>query len=161
MLTTTSSSRHAELIDSLQELYTLIGTLGAFPTLENEAVDAVQLPPHEPGALNAAAASEAGYAPDAVELMGALPYLTVAGDDYADFELLPSTRPSTYLGEDRDAGHFEWMREMDVNDDAMSATALRLTRSNVYGVVWVYDVETCELVPFFPSLPQFPFRVLS
>lgn len=142
-----SSQQHAELIDSLQELYVLLATLGAFPALGDDAGDPVQLPPHAPGSINAAAAAEAGYAPAAVELMRALPYLAAAADDYGNFEVLPSTKPITYLGGDLDEGDFEWRREMMAgSDEMMPPTALRLTRINIYGVEWIYDVETCEFI---------------
>lgn len=135
--------RHAELIETIQELYVLLATLGALPSPDDDEGNPVRLPPHAPGTINAPAASETGYAPDAVELMAALPYLAVAEEADPDFELLPSTKPSTYFGDDLDAGHFEWMRET-LNDEMMPDTAVRLTRSNVYGVEWIYDVSSCR-----------------
>lgn len=142
----TAPAQHTEIIEALKELYTLLVTLGAFPELDSEAQDTVLLPPHAPGSINAAAASEAGYAPQAVELMSNLPYLAVAAENCGIFEILPSTRPITFHGEDLDAGHFEDLRDLDYNGGVMPPTTLRLTRINIYGVEWIYDVETCKSV---------------
>lgn len=142
----TPPSQHTEIIEALKELYILLATLGAFPELDGQEEDTVLIPPHAPGSINAAAASEAGFAPEAVGLMSMLPYLAVARESCGSFEILPSTRPLTFHGEDLDAGHFEDLRDLDYSGGVMPATALRLTRINIYGVEWIYDVETCKSV---------------
>lgn len=149
---------HAELIDALTELYTLLDTLGAVPPAisdsnPNSGSDPdsappnvnVCLPPHPAGSINAEAAAAAGFAPEAVSLMSALPFL--AGDHAYNHgsgcELMPSTYALSYLGEDLDEGDFEWRREL-LSDALMPPTALKLTKSDVYGVEWGYDVRTSE-----------------
>ncbi|KAI0174363.1 hypothetical protein BJ166DRAFT_146092 [Pestalotiopsis sp. NC0098] len=146
----TPQSQHSEIIEALKELYILLATLGAFPELDGQEEDTVLIPPHAPGSINAAAASEAGFAPEAVEFMSMLPYLAVARESCGSFEILPSTKPLTFHGEDLDAGHFEDLRDLDYNGGVMPATALRLTRINIYGAEWIYDVETCLLTAWEP-----------
>lgn len=139
---------HAELVDALTELYTLLDTLGALPAVNPDSNDDdvnVCLPPHPAGSLNVAAAAAAGYSAGAVALMSALPFLA---DEHAykhgsGYQLMPSTYCVSYLGEDVDEGEFEWRREM-LDDHLMPPTALKLTQSDVYGVEWVYDVGTRE-----------------
>lgn len=131
------SSPHAEIIDTLHEWYTLLSTLAAIkPSL-------VRHPPHSSGTLNAQAARAAGYADEAVALLQELPYLDV-GDHEMFLELLPSTFPLSYLG-DLDQGYFESCREMQ-RDEMMPSTAVKLTRSEIYGVVFVYDVGTSKWI---------------
>ncbi|KAI3334160.1 hypothetical protein F4824DRAFT_490392 [Ustulina deusta] len=119
---------HSELISTLRELYTLLSSLGAAP--------AVYLPgpntgTHPDGAINTASATAAGYAPETVQLMTALPYLTDASHEMF-VQLLPSTYPITYLGENFDEGYFLGFREL-LNDAEMLPTTLQLTRSEIYG----------------------------
>ncbi|KAF2766538.1 hypothetical protein EJ03DRAFT_338317 [Teratosphaeria nubilosa] len=77
---------HGEIISALTELYTLLDRLGAIEP------NIVRLPPHALDALNRTAALAAGYAPEAVELMGRLPYLA-----NEDVELMPSTVPINHI----------------------------------------------------------------
>lgn len=141
---------HAELIDTLTELYTLLDTLGALPPADadsdpNAASPTVNvfLPPHPAGSISAEAAAAAGFAPEAVSLMSALPFLARdhAYKHGSGCELLPSTYALSYLGGDLDEGDFEWRREL-LSDGLMPPTALKLTQSDVYGVEWIYDVGT-------------------
>ncbi|ROV96763.1 hypothetical protein VMCG_07905 [Cytospora schulzeri] len=151
---------HAELIDALTELYTLLDILGALPPAnsysdsESPTINVnvnIFLPPHTAGSVNADAAGAAGFAPEAVSLMSALPFL--AGDHTykhgSGCELMPSTYALSYLGEDLDEGDFEWRREL-LSDGLMPPTALKLTQSAVYGVEWIYDVGTGLLTPWKP-----------
>lgn len=150
---------HAELIDALTELYTLLDTLGALPPADadsdaesdpaslNDHIN-VFLPPHPAGSINVEAAAAAGFAPEVVSLMPALPFLA---DDHAykhgsGCELMHSTYALSYLGKDLDEGDFEWRREI-LNDELIPPTALKLTKSDVYGVEWIYDVGTGEFWP--------------
>ncbi len=134
-----NGTTHRELISTLYELYTLLSSLGAVP--------AVYLPDpktgtHPDGAINTASATAAGYAPGTVQLMTALPYLTDASHEMF-VQLLPSTYPITYLGETFDEGYFLGFREL-LNDAEMLPTALQLTRSEIYGTVFIYDTATSE-----------------
>lgn len=144
---------HAELVDALTELYTLLDILGALPAAHshsdsaslNANVHNVCLPPHPAGSINAEAAAAAGFAAEAISLMSALPFLA---DEHAykhgsGCQLMPSTYAVSYLGEDLDEGEFEARREMQ-DDHLMPSTALKLTHSDVYGVEWAYDVGTGE-----------------
>lgn len=145
---------HAELIDALTELYTLLDTLGALSPLDSDPgpdydsdtatpTANVLLPPNPASSINAIAATAAGFAPETVSVMSKLPFLT---SDYTyshgdGYELMPSTYPLSYLGEDLDEGGFESRREL-LSDQVMPPTALKLTQSDVYGVEWIYDVAT-------------------
>lgn len=152
---------HAELVDALTEFYTLLDTLGGFlfpdpssatnapatadaPVQQQQQQQHVLLPPHPPGSINTDAALEAGFAPEAVALLSALPYLA---DDNQDFDLLPSTHPLSYLGADMDRIGFEGLREM-LYDQLLPPTTIKLTGSSVYGVEWLYDVRTRLLAPY-------------
>lgn len=154
------SLAHAELIDALTELYTLLDTLGALPGPDSPSPSPspspnananVCLPPHPAGSINAEAAAAAGFAAEAISLMSALPFLA---DEHAynhgsGCQLMPSTYAVSYLGEDMDEGGFEARRGM-LYDNLMPSTALKLTQSDVYGVEWAYDVGTSkfDLFPF-------------
>ncbi|KAJ8132430.1 hypothetical protein O1611_g1194 [Lasiodiplodia mahajangana] len=147
MAATITSTSHGELIGALSELYTLLLSLGAVST------DQVCLPDsstgiHPDGALNTEAAEAAGYASETIGLMNLLPYLAV--DRHEMFlELLPNTFPITYIGEDLDEGYFLDRREL-LNDAEMPSTALRLTRSEIYGTEFIYDIATKLLTPWKP-----------
>ncbi|KAH9825668.1 hypothetical protein Tdes44962_MAKER00598, partial [Teratosphaeria destructans] len=127
---------HGEIISALTELYTLLDTLGAIEP------DLVRLPPHSPDALNRTAALAAGYTPEAVDLMSQIPYLLDR-----DVELMPSTVPINHISPDADRGHFDDAREM-FEEEVMRPTAVRLTRSMVYGTELIYDVSTGLLHPW-------------
>lgn len=138
---------HVEVVDALTELYTLLDTLGALPAvnLDSNGDFNVCMPPHPSGSLNAQVAAAAGYAAEAVSLMSALPFLA---DEHvyqhgSGYQLMPSTYCLSYLGEDMSKGNFEGRREM-LDDHLMPSTALKLTKSVVYGVEWIYDVGTRE-----------------
>lgn len=126
-------SPHSEFITTLTELYTLLDTLAATPP------DSVHLPPHAPGAFNSDVAIAAGYAPDTVDLLSALPYLDKKLE--MEWELLPSTFPVSYLEEE----NFDFRREM-LYDEMMPPTVLRPTSSAIYGVVFIYDTRTSEYI---------------
>lgn len=134
------TTRHSELIDVLREFYTLLSRLGAIPA------ERIQLPDpntgvHPDGAINTEAVEAAGYAPETVRLISMLPYLAFDDRHEMFFELLPGTFPITYIGADLDEGHFRDLREL-LNDAEMPPTAMRLTRSEMYGTEFIYDTAT-------------------
>ncbi|KAI1428294.1 hypothetical protein F5Y12DRAFT_732989 [Xylaria sp. FL1777] len=141
------ATTHGELISVLLELYTLLTGLGAVPA-ENLYLPDPNTGTHPTGALNTAAAAAAGFAPEAVQLMNALPYLTADRHEMY-VELLGSTYPVTYLGEDLDEGYFLGSREL-LNDVEMTPTAVQLTWSEIYGTVFIYDTATKLLTPWVP-----------
>lgn len=129
---------HIELITTLGELYTLFVDLGMI------SAERLRLPDPNTGthlnpAINKAAALDAGYSPETVEVLSALPYLDVGRHEF--MEILPSTYPITYLGDNRDEGYFRG-RHGFWNDEEMEPTAIRLTSSAVYGTEFIYDTET-------------------
>ncbi|KAI0424815.1 hypothetical protein F5Y09DRAFT_323377 [Xylaria sp. FL1042] len=103
---------------------------------------------HPDGAVNTEAATAAGYTPETVQLMAALPYLTLSEHEMS-LQLLPSTYPVTYLGKDLNEGYFRSYREL-LNDAEMPPTALQLTWSELYGVVFIYDTPAKLLRPWKP-----------
>ncbi|KAI0203377.1 hypothetical protein F4808DRAFT_418502 [Astrocystis sublimbata] len=133
------ATEHGDLITTLRSFYILLADLGITST-EHIILPNPQTGTHSEHVFNAAAAREAGYTPDAVAVLSALPYLDTDVYDMS-FELLPSTYPSTYLGDDADEGYFRDAREM-LNEVQMPPTAIRLTRSEIYGTVFIYDVES-------------------
>ncbi|KAI1166037.1 hypothetical protein F5B18DRAFT_608333, partial [Nemania serpens] len=142
------NTHHGELIDVLRELYTLLSRLGAIP------FEMIQLPDpttgvHPEGSINTEAADAAGYAPETIRLMTMLPYLAVDHRHEMFFELLPSTFPITYIGADLDEGHFRDRREL-LNDAEMPPSAMRLTRSEIYGTEFIYDTATKLMVAWKP-----------
>lgn len=140
---TMDESPHGELISALNELYTLLVSLAAVPDDILLRLPSPDTGVYAPGAINTTAAIAAGYDADTVALMCALPYLDLDTHDYS-VELLPSTFPVSYLAPDLDEGTFEWLREM-LNDEAMPATALRLTWSEGgHSYVFIYDTVTSE-----------------
>ncbi|KAI8947143.1 hypothetical protein F4801DRAFT_26052 [Xylaria longipes] len=124
---------HGELISVLRELYTLLSSLSAVPT-EMVCLPDPKTDTHPDGALDTEAA---GYAAETIALMNALPYLAVDRQEMS-LELLPSTFPMTCLGADLDEGYFLSHREL-LNDVEMRPTAIRLTRNEIYGRVFIYD----------------------
>lgn len=139
------NTHHSDLINVLREFYTLLSGLGAIPA------EKIQLPDpdkgvHPDGAIDTDAASAAGFAPGTVRLMRALPYLAVDRHEMF-FELLPSTFPITYVGADVDEGYFRDLREL-LHDAEMPPTAMRLTRSEIYGTEFIYDAAT-SMLPIF------------
>lgn len=142
-------AHHSELISVLKEFYTLLSSLGAIPA------EKLQLPDpdtgvHPDGALDTETAGAAGYAPETIQLMNALPYLAVDEHEMF-FELLPSTFPISYIGADLDEGHFRDLREL-LNDAEMPTTAMRLTRSEIYGTEFIYDTVTSMSSIFIPTI---------
>ncbi|KAI1149429.1 hypothetical protein F4825DRAFT_430435 [Nemania diffusa] len=135
---------HSDLINTLRAFYGLLADLG-ITSKEHIILPNPRTGTHSEDVFNAAAAREAGYTPEAVAVLSALlPYLNTDAHEMF-FELLPSTCPSTYVGEDCDEGYFRGAREM-LNDVEMPPTAIRLTRSEIYGTVFIYDVESSKVI---------------
>lgn len=135
----TANSPHAELIETLNEFYTLLDDLSVLEPGVLRRPD-VTTGRHAAGEINTYAARAAGYSEDAIEVICQLPYLHEAGI----FEILPSTFPTSYLGSELDEGSFEWRREM-LFDALMPPSAIRLTsNSGACGHIIIYDVETRE-----------------
>lgn len=157
--------RHANLFKALTEFYTLFVQLAIIPPSILRIPNPILGDPnfHTDDALGA------GYSQEAVDLMARLPYMNVAGRDHteeeSDFlvdglEIMPATFAALFAGEDCDKGHFETYRAMDddpCNDDnLMPPTHIRLSTQEVYGITFIYDLETCESAWFF-----FPHIVLK
>lgn len=139
-----SLSQHIEIISTLTELYTILFTSGAI------ASDLLLLPDpatglHPPDTINSAAALSAGFSQEVVDLLCALPYLNV-DEHELHLELLPSTFPITYRGNDLDEGYFESQRSM-LNDEVMPPHALKLTHNELHGLEFIYDVKTSWVSP--------------
>lgn len=135
-------SKHSELIAVMTELYTLFDDLVAIEP------NIIHFPPSDTGVhpttlFDAEGARAAEFAPEAVAVMSSLPYLhdgvhTLNGEA---IEMLGSTWPLDYLGQDQ--GGFEAARELyEENDDTMILpSSFRLTWHNVHGWDYIYDTE--------------------
>ncbi|KPM36176.1 hypothetical protein AK830_g10399 [Neonectria ditissima] len=145
--------RHSNLFQALSEFYTVLVQLAILPTNLLKFPDPVN--GIESFDANAAAALEAGFSPEAVELMARLPYLDIESREESedwyhprgDIEIMPSTFPITFTTTDEPtASHYEGLREMDddLNDEEylIPGTCIRLSRQNIYGITWIYDTET-------------------
>lgn len=138
------TTSYSELINTLRELYMLLVHLGAI------SADRLRLPDpntgtHRDSAINVAAALVAGHSPETVKVLAVLPYLDV--EDHEMFlQLLPSTFPISYLGANLDEGYFRGRREL-LNGAGMAPTAIRLTRSEIYGIEFIYNTTTSTLPP--------------
>ncbi|CAM1511380.1 Fc.00g088930.m01.CDS01 [Cosmosporella sp. VM-42] len=136
---------HANLIQALTEFYSVFVQLAyvepSFLTFPNSSIAAEY--------FNAAAALEAGFLPEVVELVPQLPFLHVDNREGA-LEIMPSTDPVTYLGKDFNgeifrAGEFENLRLLDLEgmeDVYIPSHSFRLSRQNIYGVTLIYNTET-------------------
>jgi len=139
-------SNHSELITVLTELYTLFDDLAAIEP------NILRLPPsdtsvHPASLFDADGATAAGFTPEAVLVISALPYLhdgdSSMGDD--TIEMLGSTYPLNYLG--LNEGGFELARDLpndvcgDGDEKVILPSAFRLTWQHAYGWEYIYDVE--------------------
>lgn len=152
-----SSSPHSELIESLDEFYTLLFELGAMTR------DYLRRPDpatgrHPGDALNADAARAAGYSEDAVCLLYQLPYIGTSFSEY-QIDILYDSVPVDYLAV-KDEVQFEDLREM-YDDEMLPSSTVRLTRTCVYGTNLVYDVDarrsshvSCLFTFFSPPIMQ-------
>ncbi|TRX88915.1 hypothetical protein FHL15_010143 [Xylaria flabelliformis] len=130
---------HEDLCYALEELYGLLVSLEAIP-MERFLLYVVT----DRDDFNVAAALAAGYTPEAVNLMRVLPYLKM--EDNKFLPLLPHTFPINHPGADKDEEYFRAQRRL-LTGEEMAPTAIRLTRSEVYGTEYIYDTATSEFPP--------------
>jgi hypothetical protein len=140
-------SNHAELIAVLTELWTLLDMLAIVKP------GALQLPPFDTGlhplrSFHAEAALAAGFDPEAVAVMSALPYLHVESDmGQRAIEIAGSTFPLSYLHFDKD--DFADNRELFFDDENLiPPSAFRLTWQDVNGWEYIYDSKQSLLSSF-------------
>jgi hypothetical protein len=102
----------------------------------------LRLPPSDSGihpatSFHADAALAAGFAPEAVAVMSALPYL----HDFEQraIEIDGSTFPLSYL--DLDEDDFTYKRELFSDENIMPPSAFRLTWQDVNGWEYIYDID--------------------
>jgi hypothetical protein len=145
--TTMQHLSHAELIAVLTEVWTLLDTLAIIKP------GALKLPPsdtglHPAGSFDADAALAAGFDPEAIALMSALPYLHVEPDmGQRAIEILGSTFPLSYLHYDED--DFRDIRELFFDDENLiPSSAFRLTWHDVNGWEYIYDTKE-SLLPSY------------
>jgi hypothetical protein len=134
-------SNHAKLIAILTELWTVFDTLAIIKP------GALRLPPPDTGlhyasSFHAGAALAAGFDPEAVAVMSALPYLH--DDDsrmgQRAIEIDGSTFPLSYLHFDED--DFRDFRELFFDDENLiPSSAFRLTWHDVNGCEYIYDTK--------------------
>jgi len=135
-------SRHSELIAVVTELWELLDTLAI---VKPEA--SLQRPPsnsgiHRADRFHANAALAAGFSPEAVRVISALPYLHDSQPDMGQraVEICGSTFPLSYL--DFDEEQFGDQREIFADpDNLILPSAFRLTWQNVNGWEYIYDAE--------------------
>jgi hypothetical protein len=133
-------SDHSELIAVTTELWALLDTLSVTKP------DSLHLPPsdtglHSASIFHADAALAAGFDPEAVTVMSALPYLHDSDPDMGQraIEIDGSTFPLSYLHFDED--DFGDIREMFSDDNLMPSSAFRLTWQDVNGWEYIYDTK--------------------
>lgn len=133
-------SNHSELIVVMTKLWELLDTL----TVVKPGAS-LRRPPSDTGihlaqSFNSDAALAAGFTPEAVTVISALPYLH---DSYPDIgqravEICGSTFPLSYL--DFDEEQFGDQRKMFADpDNLISPAAFRLTWQDVNGWEYIYD----------------------
>ncbi|KAI5467807.1 hypothetical protein BGZ63DRAFT_372180 [Mariannaea sp. PMI_226] len=167
---------HANLFEALTEFYTLLVQLALVPASMLRFPDPVNVSDD----FNTEAALEAGFSAEAARLIATLPYVDLSIDSQEEdieingfFEIMPSTQ---FVDLDRsgDMVAFEWLRDIDqdpYDDRKVPGTVIRLSVSDIYGTVLLYDTETRlmrEWQPFqgeddfgYDSVPQkLPTEVL-
>lgn len=150
---TTAAMRHAELIRKLAEFYILLVQLGSIEE------SSVHIPSSDtPAPIRRAAALEAGYSRDVVDLLEQLPYVSKDPNDWHP-EFLPSIEPIDFTKcEDADA--FKIWREFDDgrehededgNEDLIPASLLKLSEHHLYGTTLLYDTQSRLLIDWEPN----------
>ncbi|KAF7547006.1 hypothetical protein G7Z17_g8031 [Cylindrodendrum hubeiense] len=141
-------NRHANLYQALTEFYTTLVQLGIAPT------SLLHLPDATEGAddFDAEAAREAGFSPEAIKLMGTLPYLDVHDGNTREgglevgwgVEMMPGTYPVCFAPQDADVGFYESLRDMEDDDEGqIPGTSIRLSTQEDSGTTLIYDTKTC------------------
>lgn len=140
---TAITMRHAELIRKLSESYTLLAQLGSIDPSQ------VRIPSSDsPAHIQRAAALNAGFTEEVVDLMEQLPYIA-KGPNTWDPEIMPSTEPIDFTACE-DEGDFETWREYDDGldhdepDNLIPGSLLKLTEHHLYGTTLLYDTQTRE-----------------
>jgi hypothetical protein len=135
---------HSEIINVLTQLYSLLNTLAAIEPRLSPRYPPTDTGIHPPEIFNEEAARAAGFSPEAVVVLSALPYLNV-GEHEMHTELQPSTYPISYLGADLNKDDFLSRREM-LGDDMMPPSAIQLTwEEGGCGIVYIYDTNTSTI----------------
>jgi hypothetical protein len=135
-------SNHSELIAVMTDLWELLDALAIV-----KPGAAMRRPPsdtgiHRANCFNANAALEAGFSPEAVTVMSALPYLHDSQPDMGQraVEICGSTFPLSYL--DFDEEQFGDQREIFADsENLILPSAFRLTWQDVNGWEYIYDTE--------------------
>lgn len=146
-------SRHANLISSVSEMYNVLVQLAVIKsTLLATPDDAITEEfPRE-------AALQAGFTPEAVDLMSGLPYLAVGDITWGEPELKVSTVPVDYYCRD-DMGGFQSLRWMDDDpkneDNMIPGHSIKLTEHENYGYSLIYNTEVGKSIePSFQNLDK-------
>jgi hypothetical protein len=140
-------TNHSEIIAVMTELWNLLDTLAIV-----KPGASLQRPPSDTGIHRAArfhanAALAAGFNPEAVKVMSALPYLHDSHPDMGQraVQICGSTFPLSYL--DFDEEQFGDQREIYADpDNLMLPSAIRLTWQNVNGWEYIYDTEKSTIL---------------
>jgi hypothetical protein len=146
-------STHSDLIAVMAELWTLLDTLAII-----KSGASLQLPPSDTGVHPAStfsidAALAAGFTPEAVTVMSALPYLHDSQPEWGQraVDFGGSTFPLSYLHFEED--DFDHMREIyDGAEEMLRPSDFRLMWQNIYGHEYIYDTEKSLLSLAFDGL---------
>ena len=146
-------SNHSELINVMTDLWELVDTLAIV-----KSGASLQRPPsdtgiHRAGSFDVDAALAAGFTPDAVTVMSALPYLHDSRPDMGQraVEICGSTFPLSYLDFDED--QFAEQREIFADpENLILPSAFRLTWQDVNGWEYIYDTEKSIILSLFEHL---------
>ena len=146
-------SNHSELITVMAELWELVDTLAIV-----KPGASLRRPPsdtgiHRAGSFDVDAALAAGFTPDAVTVISALPYLHDSRPDMGQraVEICGSTFPLSYLDFDED--QFAEQREIFADPEILILpSAFRLTWQDVNGWEYIYDTEKSIILSLFEHL---------
>ncbi|RAH48179.1 uncharacterized protein BO95DRAFT_429573 [Aspergillus brunneoviolaceus CBS 621.78] len=132
---------HADLIRSLNELYTLLYQLGAYEEAKILRPEDSSIGGRHPeGAINSPAALAAGFTPAVVDVMYQIPYLDVG---VLEFQICLNTFLVNYRSEkDSDQGSFEAWRSTCSPEIELPENTVALTQASGGGRTWLYDVGT-------------------
>lgn len=142
-------SKHNELVAVMTELWELLDLLAIV-----KPGASLQQPPSDTGVyhadrFNVDAAFAAGFTPEAVKVMSALPYLHDSEPDMGQpaVEICGSTFPLSYL--DFDEEQFADQREIFADpDNLILSSSFRLTWQDVNGWEYIYDTEKSIILSF-------------
>ena len=141
-MATRGDDDHSELVVVLTELLVLLDDLVAIEpnTLLYPQPDTGL---HVPGAINATAASVAGYSTQAITLISSLPYL-----QDSDFQIGPSTHMVAYANQDEGGFEEERIMYVESGEELMHPSAVQLTSGeSIYGLWRIYDTDKSKTTP--------------